>query len=215
MNIIDLSHLIENGMQIYPGDPAPSIERALTHESDYCHVDRLNLGSHTGTHIDAPFHFLSKGKKISEFTADKFIGKGVVVDVRSKKENEGIVIDDVKPYEKEITRGCFVLFMTGWSQYFGQEMYEKHPYVTKECAQWLREKGISIVGTDGLNIDSTVTEQFDAHDIFLTNDILIVENLTNLENVPTKSSGWFSFLPLRVSDTDGSPIRAVYIESIK
>ena len=63
MKIIDLSHTIHDDIQIYPGDPPPSIRRGLTHEKDYCHVDLLTLGSHTGTHIDAPYHFMKNGKK--------------------------------------------------------------------------------------------------------------------------------------------------------
>ncbi len=59
MEIIDLTHTIHNEIQIYPGDPVPSISRGLTHEKDHCHVDILTLGSHTGTHIDAPYHFLN------------------------------------------------------------------------------------------------------------------------------------------------------------
>ena len=66
MQIIDLTHTIHDDMQIYPGDPLPSIRRGLTHEKDYCHVDLLTLGSHTGTHIDAPYHFLKDGQKIDE-----------------------------------------------------------------------------------------------------------------------------------------------------
>lgn len=213
MRVIDLSHTIRTGMQIYPGDPDVAIERALTHENDYCHVDRLLLGSHSGTHIDAPLHFLSDGKRISDFPADKFIGKGVVLDVRGKKENEPITLADILPYEKQFERGCFAVLMTGWSEHFGTEAYEKHPYLSKEGADFFVEKGVSIVGLDALNIDSTVSEIWDAHDTLLSNDTLIVENLSNLSALDPSKSYYFSFLPLKLDDTDGSPIRATAIEA--
>ena len=72
MEVIDLAHRIHNKIQIYPGDPIPSIDRFLIHEKDYCHVDTLTLGSHTGTHIDAPFHFLQYGQKIDEIPVKGF-----------------------------------------------------------------------------------------------------------------------------------------------
>ena len=96
MKIIDLTHNIENGMQIYPGDPEIRISEGLIHESDYCHVDVLQLNSHTGTHIDAPYHFLPEGKKITDFAADKFTGKGITLDLRGKGENEAITVDDIE-----------------------------------------------------------------------------------------------------------------------
>uniref|UniRef100_UPI0039F61E6D cyclase family protein n=1 Tax=Zhenpiania hominis TaxID=2763644 RepID=UPI0039F61E6D len=61
MKVIDLTHEIKTNMQVFPGDPEVEIKEALTHKTDYCHVDRLLLGSHSGTHIDAPYHFLEDG----------------------------------------------------------------------------------------------------------------------------------------------------------
>jgi kynurenine formamidase len=93
MRVIDLSHTIHDGIQIFPGDPVPSVKRGLTHENDYCHVDVLTLGSHTGTHIDAPFHFLKKGKKINEFPVQRFVGDG------AREANTWIAREMRKPYD--------------------------------------------------------------------------------------------------------------------
>lgn len=213
MRVIDLSHTIKTGMQIYPGDPNVAIEKALTHENDYCHVDRLLLGTHTGTHIDAPLHFLSGGKRITEFPVNKFIGKGVLIDVRGKSENEPITLKDILPYESQFEEGCFAILMTGWSAYFGTEKYEKHPFLSKEGAQFFVSKGVSIVGLDALNIDSTVSEVWDSHSTLLSSDILIVENLNNLTAVDASKRYYYNFLPLKLNDTDGSPIRAIAMEA--
>lgn len=211
MKVIDLSHTIKNDMQIYPGDPAPTIERSLEHDKDYCHVDRLNLGSHTGTHIDAPYHFLKDGKRISDFTAGYFVGRGIVIDVRGMEENEAITLDQVKAYDKDIEKGMFVFLMTGWDKYFGQEKYLKHPFLSEDAAKYFLDKGVQIVGLDALNIDSTQDEVFASHNVLLPSDVLIVENLCKLDTIPEAKDAIYSLLPLKVEGTDGSPVRAVCI----
>jgi len=207
--VIDLSHKIQEGMQIYPGDPAPSIGRGLVHESDYCHVDRLNLGSHTGTHIDAPYHFLADGARIDEYEADRFVGKGVIVDATRKKAGESITSDDLVSSAQKIEQGDFVLFRTGWDRYFGTEMYLDHPYLSADLAETLVSMGAALVGVDFLNVDPTRQEIFPVHEILLSKDIFIVENLVNLGDV-ADDTAWFSFLPLKVS-SDGSPVRAIAV----
>ena len=227
MQIIDLSHTIHDEIQIYPGDPLPSIRRGLTHEKDYCHVDVLTLGSHTGTHIDAPFHFLEDGKKIDELPVQLFVGDGVLVDVTGKSDRELIEPGDIEPYENEIAEGDFVILKTGRDKYFGTSKYYFHPYLSPEGARLLLKMGVSLVGIDAMNVDPTYHDSQDSdpsaialpdeekygypvHDILLGNDILIVENLCNLEKIkPVK--GVYSFLPLKLKDSDGSPIRAVFM----
>lgn len=227
MKIIDLSHTIHDDIQIYPGDPVPSIKRGLTHEKDYCHVDVLTLGSHTGTHMDAPYHFLKKGKKIDEFPVQRFVGDGVLIDVSTKSDRDLIETADIEPYEKVIAEGDFVIFKTGRDKYFGTQRYYFHPYLSLESARHLVNMGVSLVAIDALNIDPTYYGNSDAaasvkdlpdekeygypaHDILLGSDVLIVENLCNLDKV-RQVRGLYSFLPLKLKDADGSPIRAVFI----
>jgi arylformamidase len=231
MKIIDLSHTIHDEIQIFPGDPVPSIKRGLTHEKDYCHVDILTLGSHTGTHIDAPFHFLKKGKKIDELPVQRFVGHGVLIDASAKSDRDVIEPGDIEPYENEIAEGDFVIFRTGRDKYFGTSRYYLHPYLSLEGARLLVKMNISLVGIDALNIDPTYYGTMDSdsaaknlpdeedygypvHDILLGNEILIVENLCSLDKVK-QVKGVYSFLPLKLKDSDGSPIRAVYIQTIK
>ncbi len=228
MKIIDLSHTIHDNIQVYPGDPRPSITRGLTHEKDYCHVDVLTLGSHTGTHIDAPFHFLSEGKKIDELPVQRFIGNGVLVDVSAKSDREMIEPGDIEPFENKIAEGDFVILKTGRDKYFGTSKYYRHPYLSAEGAKFLLKRGVSLVGIDAMNVDPTYYDSqgsdpsavplpdeeeygYPVHDILLGNDILIVENLCNLDKIkPVK--GGYSFLPLKLKGSDGSPIRAVFMD---
>jgi kynurenine formamidase len=227
MKIIDLSHTIHDGIQIYPGDPVPSIKPGLTHEKDYCHVEVLTLGSHTGTHIDAPYHFLKKGKKIDEFPVQRFVGDGVQIDLTAKSDRDLIEPGDIEPYESEIAEGDFVVLRTGRDKYFGTPRYYLHPYLSTAGAELMVKMGISLVGIDAMNVDPTyygsieselsakdlpVEEEYGypVHDILLGNDILIVENLCNLDKIKAVK-GFYSFLPLKLKNSDGSPIRAVFI----
>jgi len=227
MEVIDLTHTIHDDIQVYPGDPRPSISRGLTHEKDYCHVDLLRLGSHTGTHIDAPYHFLKGGQRIDEIPVQRFVGDGVLIDVSAKSDRDLIQPGDVEPYEDEIAQGDFVIFRTGRDKYFGTPKYYLHPYLSAEGARLLVKMGVSLVGVDALNVDPTYYGSMDSdlpakdlpdedeygypvHDILLGNDILIVENLCNLDKIK-QVKGVYSFLPLKLKDSDGSPIRAVFI----
>ena len=226
MQIIDLTHTIHDDMQIYPGDPLPSIRRGLTHEKDYCHVDLLTLGSHTGTHIDAPYHFLKDGRRIDEIPVQRFIGKGILVDVSDKSARDLIDAVDFERFTPEIQKGVFVILKTGWDRYFGTPQYLQHPYLSADAGRLLLDLGVSLVGIDALNVDASyppvsnsdsldtdggvsVDTGYPVHDILLGNDILIVENLCNLGKI-NQHVGFFSFLPLKLKDSDGSPIRAVF-----
>lgn len=212
MFVLDLSHTLKTGMQIYPGDPEVSISKGLVHKEDYCHVDRLNIGSHTGTHIDAPYHFLEEGKRIDQFPASYFIGRGVVIKLAAKKGNEPISLSELIPFEDQLQKGTVALLCTGWDSYFGLPEYLSHPYLSSEAAEFLVACGIKIVGTDALNIDSSINGEFPAHDVLLSKEVLIVENLRGLNEIPQNPEGYFSFLPLKIKDSDGSPVRAVYME---
>jgi kynurenine formamidase len=226
MEVIDLTHTIHDDIQIYPGDPIPSISRGLTHEKDYCHVDLLKLGSHTGTHVDAPYHFLKDGQRIDEIPVQRFIGNGIQIDVSGKSERELIDSADLKSYASGIIKGDFVILKTGWDRYFGTPKYYRHPYLSADGAMLLVEMGVSLVGVDALNVDPTyhasknsdqaakdLPEEesygYPVHDLLLSNDILIVENLCNLDKI-NAVKGIYSFLPLKLKDSDGSPIRAVF-----
>jgi arylformamidase len=226
MEVIDLTHTIHDEIQVYPGDPIPSISRGLTHEKDYCHVDLLKLGSHTGTHIDAPYHFLKDGQRIDEIAVQRFIGNGILIDVSVKSERELIDSADLEFYVSEIKKGDFVILRTGWDRYFGTSRYLQHPFLSADAAGLLLKLGVALVGIDALNIDPSCQTVMDpeplkgdsqahtdydypVHDILLGNDILIVENLCNLDKIKQRK-GLYSFLPLKLKDSDGSPIRAVF-----
>lgn len=212
MRVIDLTHAIRSGMMNYPGDPAIVLEEAMTHEKDYCHVDHLDFGSHTGTHIDAPYHFLPDGKRITDFPVSKFVGCGTAIDLRYKKAGEAIEPADLELSLDQVLPGDFVVLQTGWYEKFGTEEYLDHPYVSKAAAELLVQKGVSIVAVDFMNVDPTLWELWEAHPAFLGNDVLIVENINNSLELEAGKRYRFFFAPIKLQDSDGGPIRAVAME---
>lgn len=212
MKIIDLTHEIHTGMMAYPGDPEISLEEACNHETDGCHVDYLMCGSHAGTHIDAPYHFLPGGKRITDYPVSRFMGEGVVIDLQHKKAGEAITAEDLLPLQEIVKEGDFLILQTGWCEKYGDEAYLNHPYVSKEAAEFLVESGISIVAVDFLNVDPTLWEQWDTHPIFLGSEVLIVENVNNSLQLEAGKRYYFCFAPIKLQGSDGGPVRAFAVD---
>ena len=212
MKIIDLTHEIHTGMMAYPGDPEISLEEACNHETDGCHVDYLMCGSHAGTHIDAPYHFLPGGKRITDYPVSRFIGEGVVIDLQHKKAGEAITEEDLLPLQEIVQEGDFLVLQTGWCEKYGDEAYLNHPYLNVEAAQAIADLGVSIVAVDFLNVDPTLWEQWDVHPVLLGNEVLIVENLNNSLALGSDRRYDFCFAPIKLQGSDGGPVRAFAVE---
>lgn len=204
---LDLSHQIENGMTYFPGDPEPYI--ALAEATPPWRVTQMHFGTHTGTHIDAASHFIPHGKTISQYPLERFLLPGIVVPVLERSDDEPIGVNALDTYLTAFPAQGALLIRTGWDHYWKTDRYLRHPYLTREATQLLVDSGVSIVGIDALNVDSTAQETDHAHATLLGNDVLIVENLTRLHQLLPGVIYHFSFLPLALSGLDGSPIRAI------
>ncbi len=209
---LDLSHLIENGMTYFPGDPEPHIEPVDA--TPPWRVTQLHIGTHGGTHIDAASHFIPHGKTISQYPSERFLLPGIVVPMLEQNDDEPIDVNAFDTYLTALPVHGALLIRTGWDQYWKTERYLRHPYLTREATQLLVKTGVSIIGIDALNVDSTVQETDHAHAALLGNDVLIVENLTRLHQLLPGVVYQFSFLPLALSGLDGSPVRAIAWRSV-
>ncbi|KAL7277570.1 putative cyclase [Trametes coccinea BRFM310] len=214
---IDLSHTLDDDVQIYPGDPTFSCCPALTIEKDGLNVHSISMGSHIGTHVDAPYHFFANGAQIDTMPLSTFIGNPVVVDVSNKKAKEMITWDDISSYSEHIRRkaaqehGVFVLLYTGWSKHWHSDLYFDHPFLTRDAAQHLVRLGVKLIGVDTLSPDETrvdgSTPDFGVHEVVLGAGAVIAENLTNLCAI--QIGEWLvSVVPLKLKGCDGSPVRA-------
>lgn len=203
MKYIDLTHTFSSMMPVYPGDPQTELRQSATIHAQGFTDHTLHTSMHVGTHIDAPLHMVEGGKKLSEFDVKKFFGRGVLIDARGLDEisKESIV-------GTHIQQGDIVLFMTGHSAYYGTEAYFlNYPYITEDCAQYLAEEGVQLVGMDTPSPDA---EPFATHKMLLKNDVLIVENLTNLSVLISEESFQIVALPMKL-EADAGPIRVVAV----
>ena len=202
MQYIDLTHLFkQNGMPAYHGDPESELKQVSFIGEDDCNSFEVKTGLHVGTHVDAPAHMLQNGKWLDEYPVDRFFGNGVVIDARDR---ETIGIESLAA--KEISKGDIVLILTGFSAKFEEpEYYLSYPVMTEEFAEKMVEFGVKMVGMDTPSPDKS---PYSIHKILLGNDVLIIENLTNLESLLTFPRFEVIALPVRF-EAEAAPIRVV------
>lgn len=211
MNPIDLTLVISPALPVFPGSPRPQFIPWSDIKDDGYNLELLFLSSHTGTHIDAPYHFASDGITIHQIPLDRLIGRGILI--KSPKEaDSAITRADITLFEKEngmIPNGSSVFFFTGWQRNLKDSSYfTRNPGLDTSAARYLASKGINLVGTDSPSIDLGRDESFDTHRILSKGNILIVENLANLDRIPSREFD-FAILPLNLKGATGSPVRAV------
>ena len=211
MKIIDLTLTISNRIPTFPGSPQPNFIPWEKIKDDGYNLELLFLSSHTGTHLDAPYHFLEKGAKIHEISLKKLVSNAVLIKSR-KKRNEAVTKTDIQKFEKKhgkIASFSSVIFYTGWQRNLQKKYYfTKNPGLSVSAAKYLASKKVSLVGIDSPSIDLGTDSKFSVHQIFAKKGILIVENLANLEKI--KSSKFhLVVLPLKLKNATGSPVRAI------
>lgn len=208
--LVDLSHpLSTSHISIYPDDPPFSCVPHASIASDGCNVRRISLGSHTGTHIDAPSHFIPDGASIDQLPLSLLTGPVVLVDLTHKKDREPITWDaDIAAYSDQLKPGTILLLHTGYSQYWSTPKYIAHPYLTRDAAERIIQAGVKVIGIDAFSPDETsASSDYAAHHIILGAGGVIAENLTNLEALRGRSAVVCLF-PLNVDGSDGAPVRA-------
>lgn len=210
MKIIDLSHPITAGMPVYPGDPQVTTATALNIDDDDAAVARLELGTHTGTHLDAPAHTIPGGRTIDQLDLTLLDGQAYTLHVQTNQVGslweQQLDESALRSLPAELPR--IVCIATGWDQYFHAALREHHPYLGLELAQELWRRGARVLGVDTLSPDPTSQpSKFLVHKFWLGNDGVIVENLRQLTELPDRAH--MTMLPLPLTALDGSPVRAV------
>lgn len=208
---VDLTWDLTENTPIYPGDPEPKIEVATTIESDGYNLSGVFIGTQTGTHVDAPYHFSNEGETIENMELDFFFGEAVVVRVTNKKAQEEITMEDMEPYLDQITPGKIVLFNTNWYKKLGTDEFFEHPYVSEEVAKFVVEKGVRFICIDTINADQTGGTEFPVHDLFSEKRLMIGENMAYFDKIDFDNVVVAAF-PLKIVGCDGSPVRAVAME---
>ena len=211
MKIIDLTLTVSDKIPTFPGSPHPSFIPWENVKEDGYNLELLFLSTHTGTHMDAPYHFLEKGAKIHEISLKKLVSEAVLIQCR-KKSGGSITKTDIQKFEKKhgkIVSFSSVIFYTGWQRNLQKKYYfTKNPGLSVSAAKYLASKKVSLVGIDSPSIDLGTDSKFSVHQIFAKKGMLIVENLANLDKI--KSSKFhLVVLPLKLKNATGSPVRAV------
>lgn len=209
--IVDLSWEFTADTPIYPGDPEPSVTVATTLENEGYNLSTLVMGTQTGSHVDAPYHFSNEGATIDQMELDFFLGDAIVVRVTDKKAEEAITMEDIEPYKEQITPGKIVLFNTNWYKKRGTEEFFHHPYVNGEVAHYLVEQGVRFIGIDTINADQTGGTEFPVHDLFSEKRLMIGENWAYFDKIDFENP-YVIAIPMKVVGCDGSPVRAIAVE---
>lgn len=207
-----LGHPLDENASVFPGDPETKIRIATTIENDGFLVEELTTGVHTGTHIDAPGHFIAGGRTIDDLAATEFVWPAYVVDVQERmaaSEDDGfqLTVGDLKAYERRngrIRPGSMVIIRTGTFTTFGTPAYldAVTPGFSGEAVQWMvDERGIGGVGSDTLGPDATSDADFSATFTILDNDRVAMPDINRVDTLSIRDDVIIaSAVPLR----DGS-----------
>lgn len=217
--VIVMKKLVDLSRSYFPNMPEAyghrnfEIER-YTNPKTNSRLSFLKFTSHTGTHIDAPFHFIDGGETIDQFNVEEFTGIGYTINLL-KGSNEAITLPEIEENVKQFSDAKFLFIRTGWEEKWNmgdKEAYvNAHPYIEEEAARFLASK-IKFLGIDTISPEATFSSGkrlgSPVHEILLSKRVLIIENLCGLKEVTGYRFLVYAF-PLNLIGTDGAPARVV------
>lgn len=208
MKLFDLSHRLNNDSPVYPGKDKPRFQDAATIDKDGYRETHMVFDSHLGTHIDAPAHMLKEGMTLDKLPVSAFAGSALIIEVP-----HGTTIIEksfLESFENNIKSAGFLLFKTGWSQFWGLPSYfEGFPTLSTAAVEWLLQFPLKGIGFDAISADPVESTDFPNHYLIFGNGLIIIENLCFPDDL-AEHDGEFSCFPLPYENADGSPVRAVF-----
>ena len=214
----DLSNPISYDMPVYPGEPKPEFHPIFSIGKDKVNVTRLVMSSHTGTHVDAPKHFLptSAADAVNDIPLGKFIGECVVLDMSNKGIGYGITDSDLDEYSGMIREGSgdIILVYTGTSDQWGknENIRTNFSYLEPSAAQWLIDHDIKSIGIDSFSMEKYGFQRGLTHEKLLSNGIGIIEGINSKLKEFVGKRMFLVCLPLPLKGVDGSPVRPVLFD---
>jgi arylformamidase len=208
MRTYDVTLTISPNLVVWPEDPDISLDRvSKIEEGASANVSRVEMSVHTGTHIDAPFHFLAKGKTVEQVSLDLLMGRAYVLHL----PDADVITADLLENSSIPPRTRRVLFRTRNSEVWGKgtkKFQENYVAVAPDAAKYLVKRGVKLVGVDYLSV-APFDDLIATHEILLKAGVVIVEGL-DLSGI---AQGRYSFycLPLKLGKSDGAPARAVLV----
>jgi arylformamidase len=203
MNVIDLTHPISAEMPVYfPWHPRTDVEQTATYQENRCVVRRLSIGSHSGTHIDAPSHVFEGKPTLDQYDPSLWYVDAQVLDFTGRSPKQEISKEEIR--KKFSTKGIGVVVKTGWDIRFGQkDYYATYPPISNEAAEYLVEMEIPVLAAD-------TPFTLDVHYIILGHGIPLI---TNLNNTARLAEGLIKLIsaPLLIKGGDGAPARVLAV----
>lgn len=205
MRIVDLTQHLDDDMARYPGIPSPSFRDIADVPRDGYAMSEYHLVNHIGTHVDAPSHQIADGDTLDEIALERLVTEAVTLDFRHH-EKGSLTLADLEPHLDQIREGDLVFFCSGDDRNWGAEAYwTGWCYPDAEASRAIIDRGVSGVGFDGPSADPIDTETFDLHKVWLASGRLIIENLTNLYELPARTQ--VVVAPMKVRRANGAPAR--------
>jgi arylformamidase len=200
----DITVTVESGMVHWPGDAEVEVYKSVSMDNGAdANVTNIRMSAHTGTHVDAPLHFMKEGNDVSVLSLDRMIGQARVIRIHNKKV---ITLDDILPHT--ISEGERILFRTvnsdtEWSK---RPFMQDYVYLSTDVANFLVEQKVKTIGVDYLSV-AAEENGAEVHRILLKNEVLIIEGLL-LNDV---DEGFYEMicLPMKLGGADGAPARVV------
>ena len=217
--ILDLSHTLEEGIPAWPTHARFGQTLYESYElGDVALHYGLTMSEHTGTHMDAPLHFIPEGPAhygVDEIPLDRLVGRAATIEATDLEPGDLLGADRIESWEQKhgpIEQRDRVFFRYGWDERWatgpeGRAFLEDWPGLGGDAAEYLVERGVSLVGCDTLAIDAAGSVENPAHHAFLGSEVYILENLKNLDRLPSLSL--VAALPLKIRGGSGSPVRAI------
>jgi len=204
--VIDISVTNAVGMHCYPGDPELRIEAVRQiPRGDVCNLSLLTMGSHTGTHVDAPYHFLADGPRLGDVPLDRMVGEALVADLRGSDE-----VDAAALAALPLRAGDILLCRTDNSRRWEKTDFQRdYVYLTEDAAALLVARGVRAVGMDYLSIERFGSDRFPVHHRLLGAGVFVIEGLDLRAVEPGRYT--LVCLPLKFPELDGAPARAVLL----
>jgi len=211
VQIFDVSIPISPQMPVWPGDPPVQIERvASINKGDPANLTRLSLGAHTGTHVDAPYHFFEEGLKVDQLPLSTLIGSAYVLEVYPKEKT--ITATDLASLGLPFTAQRLLIKTDNSYLWEGELLHFERDFIHLglDAARWIVKRGIKLIGVDYLSVDSFDSGDKVVHHTLLGAGVVIIEGL-NLSRV---AQGVYQLycLPLKILGSDGAPARVVLIK---
>ena len=207
MNIYDLTRPFDSAMPVWPGDPALEISVEKYVLRDGYRLRKITFGTHFSTHFDAPAHVLSTGKFLDDFPIEIFFGRTWLADLGTLPPRTRISAEMLEPFAEHFRPGARILLRTGWD--FGKDgdYFRDAPFLSEQAAEWVADRKIAILGLDFASPDAFDDENVPSHRALARGNVLILENLWNLSQLPTSKPFRLTAFPLSLTRTEAAPVR--------